>query len=58
MVRLKNRVSPKISLFLLLLVDKEKCPGAIELQAENKIRRKKTRILIILHMITKLFNNY
>ena len=47
-----------ISLFLLLLVDKEKCPGAIELQAENKIRRKKTRILIILQMITKLFNNY
>ena len=47
-----------MSLFLLLLVDKEKCPGTIELQAENKIRRKKTKIRIILQLITKLFNNY
>ena len=30
-----------ISLFVVLLVDKEKCPGAIEIQAENKIRRNK-----------------
>ena len=35
-----------MSLFLLLLVDKEKCPGAIELQPDNKTRRKKARILI------------
>ena len=47
-----------MSLFLLLLVDKEKCPGAIELQPENKKRRKKARILIALQLITKLFNNY
>ena len=47
-----------MSLFLLLLVDKEKCPGAIELQLENKISRKKTRILIVMQLITKLFNNY
>ena len=47
-----------MSLFLLLLVDKEKCPGAIELQPENKIKRKKTRILIVLQLMTKLFNNY
>ena len=47
-----------MSLFLLLLVDKEKCPGAIELQPDNKTRRKKAKILMVLQLITKLFNNY
>jgi len=40
------------------LVDKEKCPGAIELQPENIISRKKAKILMVLQLTTKLFNNY
>ena len=47
-----------MSLFLLLLVDKEKCPGEIELQPDNSNKEKKTRILMVLQLITKLFNNY